>query len=77
MDDVNIKIGSNMEESNHYHEIMLKNIKHDLITPINPQSHYTFINYLHKTGKYFKYYGSILSGFIELLNFSGCLAFII
>ncbi len=33
----------------------------DLITPINPQSHYTFINYLHKTGKYFKYYGTGLT----------------
>ena len=41
MDDVNIKIGSNMEESNHYHEIMLKNIKHDLITPINAMIGYS------------------------------------
>lgn len=30
----------------------------DLITPINPQSHYTFINYLHKNGKYFKYFNT-------------------
>ncbi|MEN9391366.1 MAG: hypothetical protein RL017_664 [Pseudomonadota bacterium] len=30
----------------------------DLITPINPQSHYSFINYLHKNGRYFKYYGT-------------------
>lgn len=30
----------------------------DLITPINPQSHYSFINYLHKNGKYFKYFGT-------------------
>src|SRR3990167_11438332 len=30
----------------------------DLITPINPQSHYSFINYLHENDRYFKYYGT-------------------
>ena len=26
----------------------------DLITPINPQSHYTFVNFLHKNGRFFE-----------------------
>jgi L-ornithine N5-monooxygenase len=30
----------------------------DLITPINPQSHYSFMNYLHKNDKYFRYFNT-------------------
>ncbi|MCE3268551.1 MAG: lysine N6-hydroxylase/L-ornithine N5-oxygenase family protein [Burkholderiales bacterium] len=33
----------------------------DLITPINPRSYYSFINYLHKNDRYFKYYGTGLA----------------
>lgn len=34
----------------------IQNIPHrDLITPIDPQSPYTFINYLHKNGRFFDY----------------------
>jgi L-ornithine N5-oxygenase len=27
----------------------------DLITPVNPRSHYTFVNYLHQTGRFWRY----------------------
>lgn len=27
----------------------------DLITPVNPQSHYTFVNFLHKSGRFFEH----------------------